>query len=391
MAFSLYLGRMRHGKSYSAVENVILPACKTGRPVYTNLDVKLGTIKDDFPQADIHKLDTERLAKDDEYLEQIPPGAIIVLDEVGLIFPGGQRVTDVSPARRSFITEHGHKTAVVGDEVVTQELVFLVQNASLLASWVRTLADQTFVVRKLSAVLGKSNRYAVDFYEGSVDISGRGDGTFLYTGFGDIRPEVYKYYRTNTKATSEAFGMAGLSRPSDSRGTVWNHPAIKLGLPGALLAVGCSVFILKGALAGEKSTADPVTADNQAAAGAVHRPNTAAVSVPANRLKGQQQAGEAVAASVDSGPSAGLSGVSKPVEPPISKIWKVVGLVGRVGAEVVLVEGHGGTIRMHTDDCERSKLGQWSCVLYGELATEFSGPRNSYLTVPHKTGAFLGG
>ena len=51
MAIKVYSGRPRHGKSYNALANVVIPAIKAGRTVVTNLVLIKSEIYADYPDA----------------------------------------------------------------------------------------------------------------------------------------------------------------------------------------------------------------------------------------------------------------------------------------------------------------------------------------------------
>src|SRR5690554_5878735 len=100
MSVVAYTGLPGSGKSYGVVENVVLPCLKDGRPIVTNLPLRLGELqkwctKNGAPQPRIDIIDLETVAQshDDGFLS-MRYGAVHIYDEVWRVWPSGQKVTN---------------------------------------------------------------------------------------------------------------------------------------------------------------------------------------------------------------------------------------------------------------------------------------------------------
>ena len=76
MAIQLYCGRPGSGKSYGVIENVLIPALKTSRIIYTNIPLHLDIIEQDYPESvkTLNQFKNEDVTG--EWLMTLPGGAL---------------------------------------------------------------------------------------------------------------------------------------------------------------------------------------------------------------------------------------------------------------------------------------------------------------------------
>ena len=125
MSITAYVGLPGHGKSYGVVENVIVPACKAMRTVFTNIPCNTELFLDRFGIAPV-QLDVEDIrANENWWTEVFEPGAILVLDECWRLWPAGMNANRLRETDKSFFAEHRH---VVGDSGHSTEIVLVTQD-----------------------------------------------------------------------------------------------------------------------------------------------------------------------------------------------------------------------------------------------------------------------
>jgi zona occludens toxin len=162
MAISAYVGLMGHGKSYGVVENVIIPALKSGRKIFSNIPMNDELCLEKF-ENQVISFDTKDV-NDTWFQEVFADGALIVIDECWRLWPSGMMVNKAPEGHKTFLMEHRH---LVGEDGKSTEIVLVTQNLGQLASFVRSIIETTFWVNKLSKA-GLKNRYRVDVFSGAV-------------------------------------------------------------------------------------------------------------------------------------------------------------------------------------------------------------------------------
>lgn len=225
-----YVGLMGDGKSYGVVENVILPAIRNKRFIYTSLALDLAVIEAEFPGAS----DRITIFNNDEYAENpaklldIPPGTVVVVDEAQEIWKRGLQPAKCDPALVEFITKLRHRVDVDRN---SQLLVLVTQDLSNVAGFACKLIKQTFRVVKLTA-LGADKTYRVDVFNGYV--TGIPPASKRTSSLGPFRysEKVWKFYHSHTM--SEAEGSGANEKSLDRRGVAWRHPKFLIGAPIAL-------------------------------------------------------------------------------------------------------------------------------------------------------------
>lgn len=234
MAISAYVGLPGHGKSYSVVQHVILPAVKDRRVVVTNLPVALSKLREQYPDADVRFFSLDDLAGEpDKLLEVAVPGCVFVLDEAQKLWPSGMLPNKTPKAWLSFVTEHRHR---VDDLDRSTEVVIISQDLGNVASFVRKLVEQTYRTVKLVS-LGASRRFRVDVYTGPVTGANPPARNRVRQMMGRYESKVYSLYQSHTQ--SQGSGAGAVEGSVDKRVVIWRSPMLWAGAAAALvLGVG---------------------------------------------------------------------------------------------------------------------------------------------------------
>lgn len=214
MSLILYTGLMGSGKSYSAIENVLLDCLKKNRTVVTNMVLKKSVIYDDFPNANIVTLPDDISLEDrSKYfnLSYYSAGAVFIIDEAGELFPSGERQSVVDQHVKQFFTKHRHS---VGPDGYSSEIILMTQDASQLGAWVRSLVDSQYNHVKLDKH-GLKKVFRVDIYDGAHTGSSIPERFLVKSATGKYKPHVFKYYKSHTQNTSTF--ESGLEEKVDNR------------------------------------------------------------------------------------------------------------------------------------------------------------------------------
>jgi zona occludens toxin (predicted ATPase) len=232
VSITAYVGLPRSGKSYTAVEQVIIPAMRLGRIVVTNLPLKWDLVRKDFPRADVREFSIAAVeANPDSIFDMCPNGAVIVIDEVWRLWPAGKKVDKIPEAFKSFLAEHGHRVDAAGN---AQSIVLVTQDLAQMAAFARQLVEQTFRTVKLT-VLGLQKRYRTDVYQGNPTGQNPPEALRIRQIFGKYEPRVYQYYVSHTM--SEAGQGGADERGIDGRGNILKRPLMILA-PIFIVVVG---------------------------------------------------------------------------------------------------------------------------------------------------------
>ncbi|MCF1183543.1 zonular occludens toxin domain-containing protein [Marichromatium gracile] len=192
---TFFCGRPGAGKSYSVVDLAILPAIRAGRPVRTNIPLRLEAIQRDWPDADVELLDEIHPG----IWETIPGGALVVLDELWRYWPSGVKSNRVDKRDLSFIAEHRHRVGDVRGETLSTDIVLISQGSSDIAAFLRPKIAETVIVSKMTQV-GQANRYRIERFSDFQDSERPKKGALIVSGLGTYRPEVYQYYVSHSQA-----------------------------------------------------------------------------------------------------------------------------------------------------------------------------------------------
>lgn len=234
MPISIYAGGTGSGKSYGVMENVVLPALKEGRHILTNLALRLDVIKQDYPDHRIEVVPVEEMEKPG-YFNNIPGGALFILDEAWRLWPSGQKMTAIPDDQLEFLRMHRHR---VGPDGRTCEIVVISQAVADISTAVRRVADFTYKATKLEAV-GMSKTYRIDIYNKAPTGDNIPDNQRIRQLFGNYKPEIYKYYKSHTESVT---GTAGNESRSDNRANAFKSALIKYGIPASILMMVGGIY-----------------------------------------------------------------------------------------------------------------------------------------------------
>lgn len=239
MAISAYVGLPRAGKSYGVVENVVIPALKTGRVVYSNIPMH-----DDYCEKTygsmVRSFTTKDIQENPNFFEELENGAIVIIDELWRLWPAGLKANNVAETHKAFLAEHGHLT---GDNGQVTEVILVTQDLSQVANFVRTLVATTYRVVKLDAV-GASKRYRVDIYEGAVTGQSPPASKKINQTFGKYKQEVYSAYVSQTKGD----GVHGDESRTDNRFNILKGFKLKFIVFFSILLLVFSIYFAKSFL-----------------------------------------------------------------------------------------------------------------------------------------------
>ncbi len=233
MSITAYTGLPGHGKSYGVVENVILPALKAKRKVYTNIPMVSDKLLTEF-NMDVCSFSVDDIKENDDWwFTTFERGSVLVIDECWRLWPSGLKANNARDKDKEFLAEHRHMVGECGNAT---EVVLVTQDLAQIASFVRLLVDNTFRVKKASS-LGLDKNYRVDVFFGAVTGQNPPLSNREREIHGRFKKSVYDCYRSHTKST---VGAGNESR-TDGRFNILKGMGIKLGLAFMVL-MGTVVF-----------------------------------------------------------------------------------------------------------------------------------------------------
>lgn len=356
MSIVAYVGLPGSGKSYGVVENVIIPAAEKGRKIVTNLPLKVGYFKDDYPNSNIVVFDPQApLDGDFEFDLDEHAGAIWVIDEVQHYWPSGLKTSSIDPQHKAFFTEHRHS---VGEDGLTSEVVLVTQNLDQIAAFVRNLIEDTFRAKKLS-IVGANKRYIVEVFSGAQKGTAGGTPTRRLTG--KYKESVYRYYKSHTKNKFDF--AAGLEEKADGRNNIFKSQGFWA------LAV-LSVFLIFFGISSITSyftrfSEDEPELDNVPATQNYKAP-TKKRAAPTQKEKYRS----ALAAFYQDQHERHMLQDIKEFQLPLSDVWRIVGVIG----EKILLASTNGTRAFSRRNCHQfQKTDEDYCVLDQTIVTWYSG------------------
>lgn len=252
MAINAYTGLMGSGKSYEAVESVVIPAVEKGRRVVTNIDGINGDLIRQYlvdkKKVDINKLGTVlHVANDDvtkpgffpdehkpEIDSVVKPGDLVVIDEAWRFW---ETKSNISPEHMQFFRMHRHY--VHPDTGVACDVALLLQSVTDLHRTVRAVLEVTARTTKLKT-LGLNKQYRIELYEGSKITKASRFQYFVKS----YKKEIFPLYQSYS-------GGSGNEKAIDARQNILKNP--RLWIIAALLFVMCffSYWYLKRFFSGE--------------------------------------------------------------------------------------------------------------------------------------------
>jgi zona occludens toxin len=239
-----YVGFPGSGKSYSVVEQQILPALRAGRTVVTNMPMKVDLLRAEVKShggqdCDIRSFDIARaLADPNTILEDVPAGAVWVVDEVYKLFPAGTAVSKVPDPFKQILAEHRHRVDANGDSM---QVVFVCQDLAQIAAFARQLVETTFRTTKLTAV-GMHKRFRVDVFNGPVQGANPPVSARLREIPGRYDSKIYRYYISHTLSESAKEGANEVA--IDRRANVLLRPLMIMAPIFIVVAGGLAVYHL---------------------------------------------------------------------------------------------------------------------------------------------------
>jgi len=256
MSISAYVGLPGHGKSYGVVENVILPALREKRTVFTNIPMDDNKCLDDFGMT-VTPFDVVDITKNPSWWTDVfQAGAVFVLDEVWRLWPAGLKANNVREEDKAFLAEHRH---MVGENGLSTEIYLVTQDLGQIAAFARALVETTYRTVKMNHI-GLDKRFRVDVYTGAVAGPKPPQSTLLRQIPGKFSKDVYQYYKSHTKSKT---GSAGDETRTDKRANALSGFSIKAGFVFVVLCVwlaswGISKYREKFTFAEQQAVSEPV-------------------------------------------------------------------------------------------------------------------------------------
>lgn len=229
MAVHAYVGKPGSGKSYGAVERVVIPSLKQGRHIVTNIPLNIDALLSDFGGS-IEILPDDWWERPD-LSEFTKNGCVLILDELWRRWPAGQTVSKANVTDKALLAEHRH---MVDDKGNSMRIVLVTQDLSQLASWARTLVETTFVVKKYNKKF-----YRVNSYSGVVTGDAPPKSRLIRQSAGRYKKEVYSYYKSATKS---ATGDVGDESVADKSGSFLRSYTLWIVVFVAIIAIPYGAF-----------------------------------------------------------------------------------------------------------------------------------------------------
>lgn len=244
MAINYYQGKPGHGKSYSIVKRVIVPALENGRHVVTNIPLtdackKLGGSYEVLEKGTNLETVARLLIKGDseadyegnpEYV-----GAVFVLDEFFFLCPAGTRANAIPAVVKAFFAMHRHLSSAKH----STQIVICSQDSSQICAPVKSMVDQSFLVEKTE--VGKKALGSLKIYSGCVGVrSGAAKESFVTMKQFTYEPEYFQFYQSQTLGDSDDIGD---ETKIDDATNLKNNPWFKYGLPFSFIGVPLLIWL----------------------------------------------------------------------------------------------------------------------------------------------------
>lgn len=375
MSIICYTGLPGDGKSYSAVENVVIPALKEGRHVAHNLQLNEAALRV-VTERDCGPL-LHQIGKDDtpaDLIAKCPPGAVIVIDEIARYWPGGIKANEVPKEELRFFKEHRHR---VGDDGLATEILIIDQDPQTgIPAFLRALIELTYVHTKQSAV-GASGRFRVDVYVRAQSAEKPKKGALIRKLMGTYKPEVWNCYISHTQ--SKRPGEAGLEKAVDQRASLLKSWPVQAAIIATILlpvAFWWAFDSMDGIAADDRTTpiAD-ASRDGIAHAQRSEHAQPAAASQPA-------APGE-----IRPTPRAAPKPKQAAPDDGMSQVWRLLGVIAKAdGKGYALLTSSTGRRFLDVSKCTQDKDANWLCLVEDGKASMWSGARDSVLAAAAPEG-----
>lgn len=383
MSIICYTGLPGGGKSYSAVENVIIPSLKAGRVVAHNLTLVPAALsvvcgKDITSQL----VEIDRDATPDEVVKACPAGAVIVIDEVWRYWPAGTTAREIPKDELKFFKEHRHR---VGADNLASEICIIDQDPKTgVPAFLRSLIELTYIHTKHSTI-GLSKSFRVDVYARAQSADKPSKSALIRKLQGRYKPEVWNCYQSHTQSTN--IGEAGLEQQPDERANLLKSTPLRAAFACALALP----FLFWLAWRSVSGMVD---------GGGLKQPPAVAVAdfpsitptpqpwpVPRQETLTVAQAENRTSELVEVAPTA--TPIPEPTRPPTSSRWRVMGgIQAKDGTAVVMLTSSGGRQRLSEQECSLDHQMQWTCQVEDGHATQWSGGAYSSMSAGRPEGMF---
>ena len=370
MTIIAYTGLPGHGKSYSVVENVIVPALKTGRVVAHNLELNHAALAvvcekttDEISSllVQIPKNDTTP----DELIALCPAGSVSVIDEIWRYWGAGLKASEVPKPQLAYFKEHRHR---VGADGKSSEIVIIDQElGSGVARFIRDLVELTYIHEKHTK-LGLTKSFRVDIYSRAMEASkaSHKSGKFIRSMQGKYSSLYWNCYISHTQNTEKNLGEAGLENIADDRGNLLKGWTVKSAIIALVLlpfAIYAGMVSVNGMVqhGGMKKEAQPKPIP-------LTQPSPQAIQpLPASTGKNNLPPANALQVQATPAPA---------VDQP-STIWRIVGVVWKPdGDGIALLASGTGKRRLDLKQyCKRTpeEAQDWTCHVEGQWVTAWTG------------------
>lgn len=294
----------------------------------------------DGRECDIRSFDISRaLADPNTILEDVPAGAVWVVDEVYKLFPAGTAVSKVPDPFKQILAEHRHRVDAHGDSM---QVVFVCQDLAQIAAFARQLVETTFRTTKLTA-LGLHKRFRVDVFNGPVQGANPPVSSRLREIPGKYDPKIYRYYVSHTLSESSREGANEVA--IDRRANVFLRPLMLMTPVVIIVLGGAAIYHL------------------------AHRKDE--LLAPGATAKGTIASMQTLQAPRSVGPAGSVQGPPAPA--PVAPRWVVRGYVINVDhpeKSVAMLSAGGQWMERPYSDCH-DEGGELVCayrgVMYGQL------------------------
>lgn len=337
MAINALTGIPGSGKSHDVVKSYIVPALKAGRTVVHNLRLHDAAMLAYTGARSDQLVAVDPKANFNDIARNVPPGAMVVLDEFGRYFPSGLKANRVDPSLLEFFTMHRHS---VGTDGVSMDIVIVCQNLSQVAAFIRDLVETTFVFEKLVAI-GQEKRFRCDVWKGP--ITGRKPpGQPLRQSFGEYDPDIFPLYVSQTQSLT---GGHGSEKRIDPRANILKSGRVKLAAAAlVLIPFGIWLAVSRFNALAPESKAAPVGGERSDPPRA-HGATVVTAAVPA----------------------------AAPQPPNWSRTWRMAGTVTRSKGLMAVLQSNTGTRLIPVASCMPDPVGDPVCTVDGELIAAWTG------------------
>jgi zona occludens toxin len=272
MAITAYTGLPGSGKSYNVVANVIIPAIKQNREVWTNIPVFNDKLQADFGGT-VTFFDLDDVQANLNWFDELPNGIVLIIDEVWKIWKGGETSKDANEKHLTYLREHRH---LVNEKQESTQIVLATQDLSDVAAYVRRLITTTYRHKKLDD-LGMSNKFRIDIFQGAAcgQNPEKEKPPINQINGNTYDPKIYQYYKSHTKTESSEIGA--YENRMDERNNVFKNPRMYARLAFCAVLIGVAWWAVDSAFL---SKVTPPEEDTAVQASTIATPQSQTMTIP---------------------------------------------------------------------------------------------------------------